>query len=155
MWRFFYDVILQLLVVSWAQYRKMNNEAAIQVRDAFRDYIYRHCGLVLILFTLASCFVYYFYMNRRFGGYHRLSDYFKWMTITASIVSLITLWIARSYVAQYTAPTWGFCSWLAAVNFTYSLILFFVVSVICQVVSIMVRRLFSLDISPMGNRTPF
>jgi hypothetical protein len=46
-------------------------------------------------------------------------------------------------------------AWLSVINFLYGLVLFFIISLVCQLIAIMVRRLFSYDLSPMASRTPF
>jgi hypothetical protein len=155
MWKLLYDALLQLLTIPWAQYLNDNKRQGRLVRDTFFNDIYGWSGLILFSVTMAFCLLYYFYFNRRFGRYYSLKSYFLSMVFSSFLIGGGTAIVAKTYVADFVAPTWSLVIWLALINFLFGLILFFLVSLICQVIAISVRRLLSIDLSPMGSRTPF
>lgn len=155
MWKSLYDSLLQWLTSPWAEYLNKNANQGRVVRDMFFNDIYHYSGIILLLICLISCLLYYFYFNKRFGIYYKRRTWGIWMVITSFVVSLLTFFVGYSSLTSFLSPTTHIISWLSVINFFYSLILFFILSIICQLVSILVRRLFSFDISPMASRTPF
>lgn len=155
MWKSLYDSLLQWLTSPWAEYLNKNASQGRLVRDILFNDIYQYSGIILLSICLISCLLYYFYFNKRFGKYYKRRTWAIWMVITSIIVSLFTFIIGYSSLSSFLSPTTHLIAWLSVINFFYSLILFFILSIICQLVSILVRRLFSFDISPMASRTPF
>lgn len=155
MWKFLYDALLQLLTSPWAEYMNKYDKQGRLVRDMFFNDVYQYSGIILLIICIISCLLYYFYFNRRFGKYYKKRTWVKWMVSTAILVAVITFFIGRNSLTSFLSPTTPLIAWLSIVNFIYSIILFLAISIICQVLAILVRRLFSYDISPMASRTPF
>lgn len=155
MWKSLYDGLLQLLTIPWAEYLNENKRQGRLVRDTFFNEIYGWSGLVLLLVILISCVLYYFYFNRRFGRYYSLGTYFSWMIISSLLVGITTFIIARSFANDFISPTWSLVTWISFINIFYGVIMFFIISIVCQTIAILVRKVLSIDLSPMGSRTPF
>lgn len=155
MWKSLYDTLLQWLTSPWAEYLNKNANQGRVVRDMFFNDIYQYSGIILLLICLISCLLYYFYFNNRFGKYYKRRTWGIWMVITSIVVSLLTFIVGYSSLTSFLSPTIHLIAWLSVINFFYSLMLFFILSIFCQLVSIIARRLFSFDISPMASRTPF
>lgn len=155
MWKYLYDAILQLLTSPWASFLTKYPAQGRLVRDAFFTNVYQWSGIILFLVTVISCLLYYFYFNKRFGNYYSKRTWFKFMFVTSFIIAILSFFVGRSFVSTFICPTTPLVAWVSVINFFYGLVLFFIISLICQLVAILVRRLFALDLSPMGSRTPF
>jgi hypothetical protein len=155
MWKYFYDAFLQFLTTSWASYLTKNAAQGRLVRDVFFNNIYQWSGIILFLGCLLSCLLYYFYFNKRFGSYYTKRSWFKFMFITSLLIGIVTFLVGRSFVSSFICPTAPLVAWISVINFFYAIFLFFILSVICQLVAVSIRRLFAFDLSPMGSRTPF
>lgn len=155
MWKSLYDTLFQWLTSPWAEYMNKYAKQGRLVRDMFFNDIYQYSGIILFLICIISCLLYYFYFNKRFGSYYKRRTWGIWMVITSILVGLLTFIAGYSSLTSFLSPTTPLIAWLSVINLFYSLILFFILSIICQLVTILVRRLFSYDISPMASRTPF
>ena len=155
MWKFLYDALLQLLTSPWASYLTKFAKQGRLVRDVFFNDVYQYSGIILFSVCLISCLLYYFYFNKRFGGYYKKRTWVKWMISTAVIIGLLTFFVGRSSLISFLCPTTPIVAWLSFINFGYGIILFFILSLLCQLIAVLVRRLFSYDLSPMASRTPF
>jgi len=155
MWKSLYDSLLQFLTSPWAEYLNKNASQGRQVRDMFFTDIYPDSGIILLIWCLIVCLPYYFYFNKIFGKYFRRRTWAIWMVWTSIIVFFSTLFCGYDHLRSFLSITTHLIWWLSVINFFYSLICFFILSIICQLVSILVRELFSFDISPMASRTPF
>jgi len=155
MWKYFYDSLLQYLTSPWASFITKNTAQGRLVRDSFYNSIYQNAGFILFSVCLISCFLYYFYFNRRFGRYYSTGSWLKWLFITSLIIGILTFFVGRASLNSFICPTMPLIAWLSVMNFIYSIFLFILSSVLCQLVAISVRRLTPYDISPMGSRTPF
>ncbi len=155
MWKYLYDALLQLLTSPWASFLTKFAKQGRLVRDVFFNDVYQYSGIILFLVCLVSCLLYYFYFNKRFGVYYKKRTWFIWMFATSFLIGILTFLVGYSSLNSFLCPTTPLIAWLSVINFSYGLILFFIISLVCQLVSILVRRFFALDLSPMGNRTPF
>ncbi len=155
MWKFLYDTLLQWLTSPWAAYMNKYAKQGRLVRDKFFNDIYQYSGIVLLSICIISCFLYYFYFNKRFGRYYRKRTWVKWMFITSLLIGILTFFVGSSSVASFLSPTTMLIVWLSIINLIFGIILFLLFSIICQLIAILVRRLFFYDISPMASRTPF
>ena len=155
MWKNFYDSVLQFLTTPWAYYLTKYAAQGRLVRDVFFTDIYQFSGIILFLTCILSSVLYYFYFNKRFGKYYTKKTWIKWMVITALIISILTFFVGKSFVSSFICPTTPLIMWLSVINFVYGLFLFSFFSAICQLLAVLIRRLFSYDLSPMGNKTPF
>ena len=155
MWKYLYDALLQFLTSSWASFlTKFANQGRL-VRDTFFNEIYYYSGIILLFGCLGSCLLYYFYFNKKFGRYYFKKTWLKWMITTSFFIGLITFFVGKSFVSSFLFPINPLLIWMSVINFTYGLLLFFIFSLICQVIAIVVRRITPYDLSPMGSRTPF
>jgi len=77
------------------------------------------------------------------------------MFFTALIVGILTFIVGSTYLNSFTIPTMFLLVWQSLINFGYAKFLFLGVSILCQLISIIVRRVSPLSLSPMGDRTPF
>jgi magnesium-transporting ATPase (P-type) len=155
MWKILYDAVFTFFTSPWAPFITKYTAQGRLVRDAFFANVYQYSGIILFSVCLISCLLYYFYFNKRFGSYHLKRTWFKWMIITSLIIGVLTYFVGRSFVSSFIIPTKPMMLWLSFINFFYGIFLFFIFSILCQLVAILVRKLFSYDLSPMGNRTPF
>lgn len=155
MWKNLYDSILQILAGSWAKYLSANGAPGRLVRETFFNSIYPYSGLILITVSLIATLLFYFYFNRRFGRYYKLKCWFLWMLLSSLIISFSTFILTKSFLSSFLCPTSLLIIWQSVINLLYGFILFFVLSLIFQAIAIIVRKLFSFDMSPMGSRTPF
>lgn len=155
MWKSLYDSILQTLAGSWAKYLSTNGAPGRLVRETFFNTIYPYSGLILIAVIIIATLLYYFYFNRRFGRYYKLRCWLLWMLLSSLIIGITTYFLAKSYMSSFLCPTSLLVIWQSVINFFWGIILFLFLSIFCQLVVIAVRKIFSYDLSPMGNRTPF
>lgn len=153
--KFLYDALLQILGTTWAHYLRDHGAPGRLVRDAFFNQIYEWSAIILIFVTLISCLLYYFYFNKRFGKYYSRKSWFKWMFFTALIVGILTFIVGSTYLDSFSIPTLFLLVWQSLINFGYAKFLFLGISILFQLISIIVRRISPLNLSPMGNRTPF
>jgi hypothetical protein len=77
------------------------------------------------------------------------------MCVTSLVIGVSTFLVAKSLVSVFLIPITPLILWLSLINAFYGVLLFFIVSIFCQGVAILCRRMFSLDLSPMASRTPF
>ncbi len=155
MWKNLYDTLLQTLTTSWASYISSYSRQGRLVRDSFFNEIYQSAGAILVIVSLISTLLYYFYFNSQFGRYYKIKSWFKCMIFTSLLIGLATLIIGKSFLGSFSCPTFSLIMWLSIINILYGIILFFLLSVICQLFAILVRKLFYHDLSPMASRTPF
>ena len=155
MWKYLYDALLQMLTSPWASFLTKFSKQGRLVRDVFFNDVYQYSGIILFSVCLISCLLYYFYFNKKFGKYYTKRSWFKWMFLTSLLVGVLTFIAGWSCVSSFLCPTTPLIAWLSVINFLYGLVLFFIISLVCQLIAIMVRRLFSYDLSPMASRTPF
>lgn len=155
MWKSLYDALLQRLTSPWAEYTNKYAKQGRLVRDMFFNDVYEYSGIILFSISTISCLLYYFYFNKRFGCYYKRRTWSKWMVITSILVGVVTFIIGYYSLTSFISPTTHLIAWLSVINLFYSLILFGILSSICQLVATAVRRWFSYDISPMASRTPF
>lgn len=155
MWKSLYDALLQWLTSPWAEYMNKYAKQGRLVRDIFFNDIYQYSGIILVLICIISCLLYYFYFNKRFGSYYKRKTWFWWMIITSLVIGILTFLTGYSSLNSFLSPTIPLVAWLSIINFSYSIFLFLFLSIICQLVAFLMRRLFSYDISPMASRTPF
>ena len=155
MWKYLYDAFLQKLTSPWASFLTKFAKQGRLVRDVFFNDVYQYSGIILSAVCIISCLLYYFYFNKKFGKYYTKRSWFKWMFVTSLVIGVLTFFVGRSCVSSFLCPTTPLIAWLSVINFLYGLVLFFIISLVCQLIAIMVRRLFSYDLSPMASRTPF
>jgi len=155
MWKNLYDSLLQTLAGTWAKYLNEHGSQGRAVRDTFFNSIYPYSVLILIGISLVATWLFYFYFNKRFGKYYQLRTWFLWMLISALLTCICSYTLAKSFLSSYTCPTNLLIIWQSLINLLYGFILFFILSLIFQAIAIVVRKLFSFDLSPMGSRTPF
>jgi hypothetical protein len=155
MWKSLYDTLLQWFTSPWAEYLNTNANQGRLVRAMFFNDIYQYSGIILFLICFISCLLYYFYFNKLFGKYYKRRTWLIWMIFTSLLVGLLTFIIGYPALTSFISPTTHLIAWLSVINFIYSLILFFITSIIFQLTAILVRRIFSYDLSPMASRTPF
>jgi len=155
MWKYLYDALMQFFTSPWASFLTKYAAQGRLIRDAFFNSVYQCSGIILFLVCLISCLLYYFYFNKKFGNYYTKGTWFKFMFWTSFIVGVLTYIVGLQFVHLFLPPTWALLFCISVINFVYCLFLFFIFSIVCQLVSIGVRRLTSYDLSPMGSRTPF
>lgn len=155
MWKYLYDALLQLVTNPWAYFLTKFGKQGRLVRDIFFNDVYQYSGIILFSVCTLSCLLYYFYFNKRFGRYYKKRSWVKWMVVTSIIVALLTFIVGRSFVSSFLFSATSLVVWLSVINFFYTLFLFFFISIICQLFAILIRRIFSYDLSPMASRTPF
>jgi len=155
MWKYLYDALLQLLTSPWAAYMNKYDKQGRLVRDMFFNDVYQYSGLILFSICIISCLLYYFYFNKRFGSYYKKTTWIKWALATSLLVGVVTFFVGKSFLGSFLCPTTPLIAWLSVINIIYSIFLFLFLSIICQLIAVLVRRLFSYDISPMASRTPF
>lgn len=155
MWKNIYDSFLQILSGPWAKYLSDNGAQGRLVRDTFFNTIFPYSGFILLIVCLLATLFFYFYFNKKFGRYYKLHTWFLWMFLSALIIGISTFILTRNAVSSFISPTLLLVICQSFINFLYGLILFFVFSIICQALAIVIRRLFFYDLSPMGSRTPF
>ncbi len=155
MWKNIYDPVLIFFTQPWARTLSTGGAQGRSMRNKFFEEIYPTAGFVLLAVSIFFALLFYFYLNNKFGIYYKIKNWFATMLLSSVIVGVITFILANSLLNTFTIPTGSFIIWLSVINFIYGAIVFFIISLICQSIAIMVRRLFAYDISPMGNRTPF
>ena len=155
MWKNLYDSLLQILAGPWAKYLSENGAQGRLVRDTFFNSIYPYSGLILIGITLIAALLFYFYFNNRFGKYYKVRTWFLWMLFSSLIIGICTFILSKSFLSSFMCPTNLLIIWQCLINLLYGLILFFVLSLVIQAIAIIIRKLFHIDLSSMGSRTPF
>lgn len=155
MWKYIYDDILQLFTNTWAYFLSKYSAQGRLVRDEIQNTGYQQSGILLVIICLLSCLLYYFYFNKRFGRYYSKQVWFLWMFSTALSVAVATYLSVNSLLKPFVIPATPLVAGLSIINFFYGLILFFILSLIFQLISIVIRRIFAIDLSPMASRTPF
>lgn len=116
MWKNLYDSFLQILAGSWAKYLTENGAQGRIVRDTFFNNIYPYSGLILIGITLLSTLLFYFYFNKRFGNYYKLSVWFLWLLLTSLLISISTFILAKYFLSSYMCPTNLLIIWQSLIN---------------------------------------
>lgn len=154
MWKSLYDALLQLLTSPWAAYMNKYDKQGRLVRDIFFNDIYQYSGIILFSTCIISCLLYYFYFNKKFGSYYKKRTWVKWMLSTSLLVGILTFFVGRSFLSTFLSPTTPLIAWLSVINLVYGIFLFLFLSIICQLIAVLIRKLFSYDISPMASRTP-
>lgn len=153
--KFLYDNLLPLLTTKWPDYIKDNKGLGRMVRETFINEIYPLGSILLISITLVSTLFFYFYFNKRFGKYYSLKSWFSWLLFTSVIVGLATSLMSFYQLKTFNVSTTSFSIWIGVINMLFAMILFFGFSMLFQILSILIRKIFNYDLSPMGNRTPF
>ena len=150
-----YNSLLQYFTHSWADYLKEYPDQGREVKNLFEQGIYSTSGIILFIVTTTICLLYYFYFNRRFGNYYSKIKWLWFMFLAGGLVTMITWVMCYWELSNFFIPTSHLCFWLSMINLVYSLILFFISSLVCQGIASAVRKAISHDLSPMGSRTPF
>lgn len=143
MFKLFYDSFLQGLTSSWATYIQHNTTGGLEVRDTFYQSIYMYSFFILIIVSLANNFIFYQYLNARFGTYYTASRYLLTMSISSCLIFALTAILGYQTFKKLACPTGSHIWMLGLINAVYGVILFFGFSLILK------RR------SPMGKKTPF
>ncbi len=145
-----YDWFLQKLSYPWAEFLQRNAGCGRSVRDRFFSDIYTNSVLILFFLTICSCLFYYYYLNGKFGRYYKRRTYYFIMLINGLLVGTITYWSSVSTLSSFICPTMRLSFSLAFINFLYSIVLFFLLSlVIVKILPLAGLR------STMGYKTPF
>lgn len=155
MWKNLYNWLLEMVTNPWAYFVTKHSAQGRLVKDIFFASIYQYAGFILLTVSVVSCMLYYFYFNRRFGRYYTRRWWVLWMFSTSFLIGFSTFLVANSMLSAFLIPTMPLVLWLSLINAFYGIILFFFVSLICQGIAILGRRIFSFDLSPMASRTPF
>ena len=155
MWKTLYDSLLQFLAGDWAKYLADNKAPGRLVRDTFFNSIYPYSGLILIGITLGSTILFYFYFNNRFGRYYKVRTWFLWMLISSTIIGIFTFILTKSFLSSFICPTTLLIICQSLINLLWGFVLFFILSLVLQAMAIIIRKLFHIDLSSMGSRTPF
>jgi len=155
MWKNIYDSFFQVIAGPWSAYLSSCGAQGRLVRDAFFNTIYPYSGIILMIVCLFATLLYYFHFNSKFGRYYKLRSWFLWMLASALIIGISTFILTSNILSSFMCQTTLLIICQSFINLIYGFILFFIFSIICQVLAIVIRRLFFFDISPMGSRTPF
>jgi hypothetical protein len=155
MWKAIYDYLLTFFTDSWASFLVKNPTQGRLIKNIFDNSLYGTSGFILLFFCGVACLLYYFYFNKKFGRYYSGKSWAKCMFLTATLVFIATLINGYFKLHTFITPTLLLYGVLSLINFVYSIFVFTIFSVICQLVAIAVRRLTPYDISPMASRTPF
>lgn len=143
MWKNLYDGFLQKLTSTWAEYLQRFTTCGRTVRDKFFSDIYSWAALWLILFSILSCAIYYYYLNAKFGKYYSRKSYFLTMLANSLLIAIATFISGRVILKSFICPTTTHLIWISIINFLYGAILFFLISIVIKWKSY------------MGKRTPF
>jgi hypothetical protein len=143
MWKTLYDSFLQSMTVSWAAYLQMNHSPGKIVRDNFQHKVYPEIGLYMLILTLIFSWIYYYYLNGRFGRYYSLKSWLVLLGICSLVVWVVTYFRARALLQSPIIDVSSHLLWIGIINAVYSAILFFLLAF-----------LFKWR-SPMGKKAPF
>lgn len=143
MFKSLFDDPLQSITSSWALFLHKYGDVGKSVRDEFYMSMYPFAGFVLVIFSIISCLIYYYHMNRLFGDNYSKRTYFTTLIVNSLAIGIVTFTKARLLLKSFTCPTSPHIVGLALINFAFGAFLFFLIS--C----------FIKWNSPMGKRTPF
>lgn len=144
MWKLLYDKLLQWLTsIPWAEFLKKHGAIGRTFRDRVYQDMYSYAGIYLLLISVISCIIYYYYLNSRFGNYYSNKSWCWWMFINSFLIALTTFITGKVIFGSFICPTTTHVIWLSIINFVYGLLLFFIISILVKWKS------------PMAKRTPF
>lgn len=138
-----YDYIFQLLNQPWNQYVQKYTECGRSVMDSFYYIIYPTSGVWLIIISLIFCFLFYYYFNYHYGRYYKIKWFIVFLVLNSLIVFLVTFGISYFNLHKFSCTLFSQYLSFGLINFFYSALLFFIISIIIK------------WWSPMGKRTPF
>lgn len=142
MWKLLYDQLVQLLTIGHAQYVQRYETAGRGVRNMLYTSTYLNAGVVLVATSLTVCVLYYYYFNMRFGRYYSSASWFRFAIINMVLTAVVTFLIVHNDLGKMSIPVKGYYFSLTLINIVYSIILFFIISMLIKWKS------------PMGKRSP-
>lgn len=143
MFKHLFDNSVQSLTTSWALFLQKYGEVGRNFRDDFYFSVYPFAGIILIIFSLLSCVIYYYYMNSHFGDNYLKRTYIFTLVVNSFVIGLTTFIRTSFILNKFSCPTGTHIFSITLINSLFGGILFIIMSCILK------------WNSPMGKRTPF
>ncbi|WP_316796338.1 hypothetical protein [Pedobacter agri] len=143
MWNKIYDTLVQFFAgLKWSAFMAQNNNdlaRATRLRNLFKNDLYASSGMLTFFLMLILVLLYYFVLNRKGGsGYaFKIKYYFMVMFSGALTVSLVMLYVSQTMTRGYSGlHPFKYCLGLALTNLLYSMVLFFLLSILFKRASV-------------------